>query len=137
MAVHRVVKDGVESDPYEGNLAAAKSFCLGRLAEKRWEVEQGGCLFNGVRLQTDDRAKVMLAGAHARAVADPSFATSWSLGPGVFVTMDAAALAAAFAAVTTFIGACFDRQAVLAAAIQAAETNDAAYDVDIHSGWPE
>lgn len=52
---------------------AAKAKLVAYALDKRWRVETGGLTLGGVRVQTDDRAKLLLLGA-AQSMADGSSA---------------------------------------------------------------
>ncbi|RXT52917.1 hypothetical protein B6S44_19450 [Bosea sp. Tri-44] len=75
---------------------------------KRWQVENGGVLVNGIKIATDDRAKTMLLGARIAAMAMPeTFTTPWSDLDGVGHQLDAAGVIAVSDGVLAHVQACF------------------------------
>ncbi len=63
-------------------------------ADKRWQKETGGFEFNGLHIATDDRSKIMIAGAREAAKANPDFTTPWVTSTGEIAILDAAAIIA-------------------------------------------
>lgn len=63
-------------------------------ADKRWQKETGGFKFNGLHIATDDRSKIMIAGAREAAKANPDFTTPWVTSTGEIALLDAAAIIA-------------------------------------------
>ena len=63
-------------------------------ADKRWQKETGGFEFNGLHIATDDRSKIMIAGAREAAKANPNFTTPWVTTTGEIALLDAAAVIA-------------------------------------------
>lgn len=137
--VHWVV-DGqlVDLVPATPSLADRKAAAKARLAERRWEVEVGGISFGGATLATDDRSKVMIAGAASRAAADSGFSTPWKARGGVWVTLNAATILAAHGAILEHVRACFAREAVIDQQIDgcSTETDVAALGPVIEAFWP-
>lgn len=86
-------------------------------AERRWQVEWGGIVAGGVPISTDDRSKMMIGFAQARALADPNYTTGWKGADGTFVALDAAAVIAIANAVAAHVEACFAMEATVLAAI--------------------
>ena len=119
----------------EPTLGAKRGSLLARLAERRWEVETGGVAIGGMRVATDDRSKLLLVNAAAKAREDSTYTVRWKIGPGTFITLDAAALIAVEAAVFAHVQRCFAREAELSGQIDAAEelTELAAA---VESFWP-
>ena len=111
---------------------------LAYLADKRWRVETGGCISNGMTIATDRDSQVKIAGAWSKAKSDPHFQiTNWKLGQGVFVPLlDNAAIIAIGDAVTAHIQACFDKEAELTAAIMADPPTIEAYAEIDSAAWP-
>lgn len=76
-------------------------------ADLRWQKEVGGVTVNGMRVATDDRSKLMLAGARSAAEADQGFATKWVAVDGSVHDIDAAGVVALSNAVLAHVAACF------------------------------
>lgn len=82
-------------------------------ADKRWQAETGGFLFNGMTVSTDDRSKTMLIGARIKADSDPQFTTRWKAPDGSFITLDATTVIAVSDAVLAHVDACFTKEAAI------------------------
>lgn len=104
----------------EPTMDERKATLLARLAERRWEIETGGVEVGGLRLETDDRSKLLIADAARRAESDPGFEVRWKTGAG-WVLLSAPALIAARDAVFARVAACFAREAEIADMIAAAD----------------
>lgn len=124
--------------PPEAPVEQVRAELLDRLAERRWQVETSGLVWNGVGLATDDRSKLLLTGALARAEADPAYAVRWKTADGSWVQINAAMIAAAYDAVFAHVAACFAREADLAELLQAAPDRGAleALRPAIEAFWP-
>lgn len=105
------------------------------LAARRYEAEIGGVTVGGIAVATDDRAKIMIAGARIKAEVDPNATFRWKTAAG-FVDLMAAQLIAISDAVLAHVQACFDREAELAAEIDALTDWQAIAAIDISAGWP-
>ena len=105
---------------------------LKKIATKRWQVETGGMIVNGVPVETDDRSKVLIAGTTISAMQDAEFTTRFKTPTG-WLTLDATQIVAIGTAVANHVKACFAREDELVEAINASETPET---VDIETGWP-
>lgn len=76
-------------------------------ADKRWQKETGGFEFNGLHIATDDRSKIMIAGAREAAKANPDFTTPWVTSTGEIAVLDAAAIIAISDAVGEHVNTVF------------------------------
>jgi hypothetical protein len=119
-------------------LARAKAEKLAALAQKRWEVEIGGIMVDGARIETDDRSKLLLLGKRTKAVENSEGTTRWKAGSGQFVDLPNTFIVAAADAVEAHVQACFDREGELTDAIldPAVDTLAKLYAIDISAGWP-
>ena len=63
-------------------------------ADKRWQMETGGFEFNGLHIATDDRSKIMIAGAREAAKVNPDFTTPWVTLTGEVAVLNAATIIA-------------------------------------------
>lgn len=105
------------------------------LADKRWQVETGGCPFDGTVIKTDRESQVKLTAAWTRAKADPMFSIpNWKIAPGVFIALDNAAILAIGDAATAHVQACFDTEEALTAEILAGTITTYA-EIDA-AAWP-
>lgn len=76
-------------------------------ADKRWQKEVGGIIFNGVPIATDDRSKQMIMGARVAADADANFTTPWVGVDGNVYPLDAQSIIAISNAVLQHVANCF------------------------------
>lgn len=86
-------------------------------ADARWRLETGGITVAGVPVLTDDRSKLMIAGARLAAMADPAWTTPWHGADGGIYPLDAAAIVAISDAVSAHVQATFSTFATVKAAI--------------------
>ena len=100
-----------------------------RIAARRYQAETGGFEFSGIRIETDDRAKLMINGAAVEAMIDPGYVLNWKTQSG-FVTLNGDQVIAIARAVRAHVQACFDREAELLA------LGSDITDEDLESGWP-
>jgi hypothetical protein len=126
----------VSDDDYTAAAVATAKAELGvHLRARRWLVENGGVLVNGVPIATDDRSKTMLIGSRLAAMAAPeSFSTPWSALDGSTHQFNAAQMIAASDAALAHVQACFQTQGILQAAIDAG-TITTTQEIDA-ADWP-
>lgn len=87
-------------------------------AAQRYAKEVGGITVSSVPVATDDRSKLMIAGARIKADANPEFTTKWKTAGG-FVPIDAATIIAISDAVLSHVDACFETEDEVLAEIDA------------------
>lgn len=100
---------------------------------KRWEVETGGIILNGINIATDDRSKVMISGARVAAQSNPDFTTEWKTESG-FVTLDASDVIDISDAVLQHVSDCFAKEATIQTMI---DNGDVATVEQIDTLWQE
>lgn len=120
VAVYPVVDKSEEQIRKE--LESAKTAKLAELAEARWQAETGGITINGILVMTDDRSKVLLAGAVDEARNDPKFTTIWKGVGGIWVTLDAKTIITIGEAVSKHTQACFAKEGDLAKKVRSCVT---------------
>lgn len=76
-------------------------------ADKRWQKETGGFEFSGLHIATDDRSKIMIAGAREAAKGYPDFTTPWVTTTGEIALLDAATIIAISDAVGAHVNNAF------------------------------
>lgn len=76
-------------------------------SSKRYAKEIGGITVSGVPVATDDRSKLLIAGARIKADANPGFTTKWKTASG-FVPIDAATIITISDAVLAHVNDCFE-----------------------------
>lgn len=101
------------------------------IANRRWQAETGGMVFSGMRIDTDDRSKLLINGAAARAVRSADYVLRWKTADG-FVDLPSAQVLAMADAVSDHVQACFDREDELLTAAG----NGTISDEDLSTGWP-
>lgn len=115
--------------------ADMKAAKLAALADKRWQIENGGMSVAGMQVYTDDRSKLLINGAYRKAEKEPDLFVRFKAASG-WITIDASAAIVLGDALFAHIQACFDREGVLAGLIQAAADQAALDAIDIDNGWP-
>lgn len=100
------------------------------VAERRWRAEVGGITINGLHIDTDDRSKLLISGAEARASRNPDYVLNWKT-PGGFVSIPAAHVLMIADAVADHVQACFDRESELLGML------DTLTHEMLEEGWPE
>jgi hypothetical protein len=123
-------------DGYDA-LVAAKNDALAALADKRWQIENGGTTINGIPVSTDDRAKTLITGAADRARRGAQSSFSFKSADGEFVTIDAATMILLDDSICDFIQDCFVQEKALADLIFTATSEDEARAIDQSVGWPK
>jgi hypothetical protein len=115
------VVEYVELPVNETPLEVVKAQKKSEIAAARYAAEVGGVTVNGMAIDTSRESQALVTGAALAATLDPAYTCRWKTAGG-FVTLDAATVLAVAQAVRAHVQACFDREAELAAAIDAAET---------------
>lgn len=121
-----------KAPPFESDRQAKYA----ELAAKRWEVENGGIVVNGIHIATDDRSKNMITSAAMLAIQDPNFKTKWKSATGYFYDVDATTMTTIAMAVAAHVQACFDNESRLREEISKATTRAALSKIDLNQGWP-
>lgn len=136
-ALDAAAKDYLANTYQSERLGRLKAEKLAALAARRYAVETGGMtLPDGTKVATDRESQALITGAYSGVAAGAVTGNVIFKALSGWATMNPAQLKALFAMVTQHVQACFNREGVLAAQINAA-TDQAALDaVDITSGWP-
>lgn len=85
-------------------------------ADRRFGVETGGVIVNGVAVATDRDSQAMISGAYAYIQKRPTSAIKFKASSG-FVTLDAATVEAIALAVGDHVQACFAKEAEVLAGV--------------------
>ena len=107
--------------PEKPRAADVKAGLVAYAADKRWQMETGGIIVDGVPVATDDRSKVMIIGARAAAQSDPNWTTVWHGTDGGAYPLNAAAVLAISKAVEAHVNATFATFAAVKADIDAGD----------------
>lgn len=119
-------------------LDAIKAAAQQAVRDRRWIAENAGVTVNGVPIRTDERTQAKVAGGLELFRQNGELVSlDWEAQPGVFVTLDEAALAAVGVAIGMHVQACFTRSKELCVAISGAANAAAVAEIDIDTGWPE
>jgi hypothetical protein len=103
------------------DLKIAKAKKLAEIAAERWKAEVGGVAGEGLAIDTSRESQALITGAALAATLDPNYICQWKTSSG-FVTLDAATVLTVAQAVRAHVQGCFDREAELSAAVEAAGT---------------
>lgn len=95
--------------------AVTQDSLLSALADVRWQAEVGGVEFQGSRIPTDDRSKMLINGAFNQALMqdDPAITRTFKIG-GQFVTLTNAEILNMATAIADHVQKCFDAEAIVA-----------------------
>lgn len=116
-------------------IGEARTRKLAELAELRWLKTQT-MVYDGVETPASNAISALTGAVVAIQTRDPPPTVEWKLGPGEWRTYDLAQLIALGSAMRDHIQACFSREAVLDAQIQAATTSREVMAIDLTTGWP-
>lgn len=105
------------------------------LAAQRWAAEQRGITVGGIPVSTDMSSQIKVLGAAVAAQMDPGYTVEWKTPVG-FISLNATDVIGIAQAIRAHIQACFDNEAALTAAIDAADDHDALEAIDLGIGWP-
>ncbi|BBV97895.1 DUF4376 domain-containing protein [Pseudomonas monteilii] len=89
---------------------------LALIAARRYQAEIGGIELAGLPIATDDRSKLLINGAAARAARDSGYTLKWKTDEG-FIDLPADQVLTMADAVADHVQACFDREAELQVAV--------------------
>lgn len=131
------VMDVVEN--YDVHLTRdAKAEARAKLAEQRWTRSQS-FTYDGVEAQADPAIAVVSATLEMRRrrQVPAAYPQMWKLGSSSFRQWGEADIEAYGFGIADHIQACFDKEAALAAEIEAAQTEADVRSIDLFSGWPE
>lgn len=101
------------------------------VAERRYRAETAGVSVRGLRIDTDDRSKLLINGAALEALIDPAYSMQWKC-QGEFVQLDAGQILEVARAVRGHVQACFDREAELLAKLNEGTLSTS----EVERGWP-
>lgn len=101
------------------------------IAAKRFAVETGGIVVQGMPIDTSRDSQNLITGAALAADRDSTYHVQWKTSQG-FVDLNAEQMLALADAVRQHVQACFNREAELLAALDAGALNPGMLD----EGWP-
>jgi hypothetical protein len=115
----------------EDKVADAHASLIAEIATRRWKAETDGITVGGIRVETDDRSKLLINGAAVEAMLDPNYTLRWKTGGG-FIELDAAQIIGIARAVRAHVQVCFDREAELLISLNSGMLTPAM----LEQGWP-
>lgn len=111
---------------------ASKDALKAYAAQKRWEVETGGIIADGIPVPTDDRAKILIS---ARVAKMQDVDTTTFVVGSTSVTLTGVQMKAINAAIIDFVERCFEVQVAVIGAIDAPDGYTTKEHVDA-ANWP-
>jgi len=108
---------------YEKVLAATQNVVKDVLkayaAKRRYKRQAAGYTYQGIHFDADANAVMALTMAFSLAKANPSYNTQWKIGNNTFTPLSAPKILGLYGAITGFVQALFNAEAVVVAAIEA------------------
>jgi hypothetical protein len=101
------------------------------VASRRYTEETKGIVVNGIAINTERSSQGLILGAALEAFMDPDYTLNWKTPQG-FIPLNAPTVLFIAKAIRAHVQACFNREAVLVAALDSNSYNDSMID----SGWP-
>jgi hypothetical protein len=114
----------LEPDAGETPLVLAKRAKLSEIANARWKAETVGVTVGEMNIDTSRESRPMITEAALQATLNNDYTANWKTAAG-FVTLTAETILAVAAAVRQHVESCFDREAQLTTAVNAATTVEA------------
>lgn len=108
--------------PAPPTLAERKAVLKARAAHRRWEIETGGFVLDGLPIRTDRESQAMLSGAITFCDLESQAVIRWKLPNGSFAELGETGLRGLALAVGRHVQEAFAREAELAAEIEASAT---------------
>ena len=121
---YRIVDGAVVENDVSPTLDELKAKKRAEMAAARYAAEISGVTLSGATIRTDRESQALITGAALAASHDENYSVTWKAKNG-FVTLNSAQIIAVAQAVRAHVEACFDREAELQTAIEAAETAEA------------
>ena len=121
---YRIADGAVVENDVSPTLDELKAKKRAEMAAARYAAEISGVTLSGATIRTDRESQALITGAALAASHDENYSVTWKAKNG-FVTLNSAQIIAVAQAVRAHVEACFDREAELQTAIEAAETAEA------------
>lgn len=120
---YRIADGAVLENDVSPTLDELKAKKRAEMAAARYAAEISGITLSGAVIRTDRESQALITGAALAASHDENYSVTWKAKNG-FVTLNSAQIIAVAQAVRAHVEACFDREAELQTAIEAAETEE-------------
>lgn len=111
--------------------AQQRAAWITEIADRRFQAETGGMIYQGMMLATDRESQSLITGAAVSAMLDEAYTVRWKTADG-FVELTAEQIIGVATAVRAHVQACFDREAELLAEVEAGTLTPEMLD----EGWP-
>ena len=121
---YRIADGAVVENDVSPTLDELKAKKRAEMAAARYAAEISGVTLSGATIRTDRESQALITGAALAASHDENYSVTWKAKNG-FVTLTAAQIIAVAQAVRAHVEACFDREAELQTAIEAADSAEA------------
>ena len=110
---------------------AIKAAILTRIAYKRYQQEQLGCVWQGHSVGTDDRTRIVVSELRGEALSNPLYTAIYKTKEG-FVELSNSEINDLASTVRKYIQDCFDREYALYQHVQAWTYEESM----LNEGWP-
>lgn len=102
-----------------------------KIASIRYMKEVKGIIVDGIKVNTDDRSKLLINGAALESIRDPSYLLRWKTSEG-FIELNAEQVLLIACAVRRHVQSCFDRESELLDHLE----NNTFEETMLDEGWP-
>ena len=133
---YRIADGAVLENDVSPTLDELKGMKRAEIAAARYAAEISGITLSGAVIRTDRESQALITGAALAASHDENYSVTWKAKNG-FVTLNSAQIIAVAQAVRAHVEACFDREAELQTAIEAAESAEALDEITWEAGHDE
>lgn len=133
---YRIADGAVVENDVSPTLDELKAKKRAEMAAARYAAEISGITLSGAVIRTDRESQALITGAALAASHDENYSVTWKAKNG-FVTLNSAQIIAVAQAVRAHVEACFDREAELQTAIEAAESAEALDEITWEAGHDE
>ena len=114
-----------------------KEYTKNKVATKRWQVEIGGIIVDGIGYATDRESQTKYTAVHvAISQADPlTWNINWKTNEG-FVNLNAQEMMAVIYLILGHVESCFNKESEFITSINSCTTVNEVLAIDIENGWP-
>lgn len=113
-----------------------KESLLAEVAAKRWQVETGGIIVDGIPIKTDRESQAQMSSAYTSLKNSLIEDTPWKAADGSFSLVTMAELEPVAQAMAAHVRSCFDAERAHNEAISEMHYQGALDSYDINAGWP-
>ena len=115
------------------------------LRRRKWQAKNAGITVNGIAIDTDDRGQATINGAMTNVLRNPAYTAQWKTaaidetGASVWIVLDAAMISVLSDAMTRYVEACFNVEAMKQTELAALPEGEAIQNwlvTQLDAGWP-